>query len=99
VPRAGRVHQRVAVVRWRGTLSVRLRRVVRVLHALALHAPGVQHRPDRGHNHRGRVVGAHRPVVPAVPVGVVSGGRMPEPVGQVHGDGGGRFSARSGLLT
>jgi len=93
------VHQRVAVVRWRGTLSVRLRRVFWVLHAPALYAPGVQHRPDRGHHHRGRVVGAHRPVVPAVPLGVVRGGRMPEPVRQVRGDGGRRVGARRGLLT
>lgn len=96
---AGRVHQRVAVVRRRGTLSVGLRRVVRVLRAPVVHAPGVQRGVDRGHRHRGRVVGPDGAVVPAVPVGHRGPGRLVRGKGIVRDRGhhGGRL--RRGLLT
>lgn len=103
VPGTGRLHQRVAVVRRRGTLSVRLRRVVRVLHASALHAPDVQHRSHRGRGHRGRVVRADRVVVPAFPVVVPTcrdvgrAGRRTGLQGIGRGYRGGRV--RRGLLT
>lgn len=82
MPGAGRVHQRVAVVRRRGALPVGLRRVICVLHASVVHAPGVQHRVDCGHNHRGRVVRADRVVVPQVPV-AISTVRVRRPGGPV----------------
>lgn len=98
------MHQRVALVRRRGTLSVGLRRVVRVLHASAVHAPGVQHRADRGHCDRGRIIGADRTVVPAIPVGVVGRrengrGVHQRVVRQGNGNGSDGGRVRRGLLT
>lgn len=94
---AERVHQRVAVVRRRGTLSVGLRRVVRVLHAPVIHAPGVQRGADCGHRDRGRVVGPDGAVVPAVPIG--RGYRGPGFRGQGIRDRGHGSRVRRGLLT
>lgn len=100
---AGRVHQRVAVVRRRGTLSVGLRRIVRILHAPVVHAPRVQRGAGRGRHHRGRVVRADRAVVPAVPVHVpVTDGRrhsLPGTVNQGIGNGSHGGRVRGGLLT
>lgn len=107
MPGAGRLHQRVTVVRRRRTLPIGLRRVFRLLHAPAVHSPGVQHRSRRGRGHRGRFVRANRVVVPAFPVAAVVhwrghvghiGGRWPGLQG--IGDGG-HYGARvrRGLLT
>lgn len=103
MPGTGRLHQRVVVVRRRGTLPVGLRRVVRVLHAPSVHTPGVQHRAHRGRGRRGRFVRADRAVVPALPVVVPRRGHVRRSghragmQGIGHGGRGGRV--RRGLLT